>query len=289
MSTLLKAGDSEPEQPLREGWLVKQSGGASTRARRRSVGEIMKKWDERYFVLTTQRLYYFKTMEDFKRGSDPSGIISIKDHVVEGAASPLEFGLRGDERTYKFKADDEGMAGRWITALRAVQISSIAEWTNRELITFGRICGFPEECLSWLQAQNYDGQMFGRLKSPSHLASKGYSGRSDTVWTLLNGLRTPAVHDWLNRFSAFCQKNAAERQLENAEMLCLIRLGKGLELMNLLDKPDDADTAPAPAPAPAYTAPAPAPQVYAPAPAPAPAYDYGGYDEDDDGPVADDV
>jgi hypothetical protein len=170
-----------------------------------------------------------------------------------------------------------------------VLLTAIAEWTNRELITFGRICGFPEECLSWLQAQNYDGQMFGRLKSPSHLASKGYSGRSDTVWTLLNGLRTPAVHDWLNRFSAFCQKNAAERQLENAEMLCLIRLGKGLELMNLLDKPDDADTAPAPAPAPAYTAPAPAPQVYAPAPAPAPAYDYGGYDEDDDGPVADDV
>jgi hypothetical protein len=63
MSTLLKAGDSEPEQPLREGWLVKQSGGAATRVRRRSVGEIMKKWDERYFVLTTQRLYYFKTME----------------------------------------------------------------------------------------------------------------------------------------------------------------------------------------------------------------------------------
>jgi hypothetical protein len=64
MSTLLKAGDSEPEQPLREGWLVKQSGGAAaTRGRRRSVGEIMKKWDERYFVLTTQRLYYFKTME----------------------------------------------------------------------------------------------------------------------------------------------------------------------------------------------------------------------------------
>ena len=65
MSTLLKPGgsESEPEQPLREGWLVKQSGGASGRTRRRSVGEIMKKWDERYFVLTTQRLYYFKTME----------------------------------------------------------------------------------------------------------------------------------------------------------------------------------------------------------------------------------
>jgi len=81
------------------------------------------------------------------------------------------------------------------------------------------------------------------------------------------------VHDWLNRFSAFCQKNAAERQLENAEMLCLIRLGKGLEMMNSLDKDDEDDMPPPP-------------------PAPAPAVDYGyggGYDEDDDGPVADDV
>ena len=110
--------------------------------------------------------------------------------------------LRGEERTYKFKADDEGMAGRWITALRAVQISckphhsqlslsaptcsppasgmstAIAEWTNRELIGFGRICGFPEEFLSWLQAQNYDGQQFGRLKSPSHLAVRHYAFRA---------------------------------------------------------------------------------------------------------------
>ena len=53
---------------------------------------------------------------------------------------------------------------------RVPRCAAIAEWTNRELIAFGRICGFPEECLSWLQAQNYDGQMFGRLKSPSHLA-----------------------------------------------------------------------------------------------------------------------
>jgi len=71
--------------------------------------------------------------------------------------------------------------------------------------------------------------------------------------------------------------DAAERQLENAEMLCLIRLGKGLELMNSLDKPDEED------------APPPPQQYYAPAPAPAVDYGYGGYDEDDDGPVADDV
>ena len=69
------------------------------------------------------------------------------------------------------------------------------------------------------------------------------------------------------------QTDAAERQLENAEMLCLIRLGKGLEMMNSLDKPDEEDMPPPP-------------------PVPA-AVDYGsyggGYDDDDDGPVADDV
>ena len=54
-------------------------------------------------------------------------------------------------------------------------------------------------------------------------------------------------------------------------MLCLIRLGKGLEMMNSLTQEDE---------------PAPPPPVAAPAPV---AYDYGGYDDDDDGPVADDV
>ena len=56
----------------------------------------------------------------------------------------------------------------------------------------------------------------------------------------------------------------------------MIRLGKGLEMMNSLTQQDE------PAPPPVL---APQPPVAAPAPV---AYDYGGYD-DDDGPVADDV
>ena len=133
----------------------------------------MKKWDQRYFVATTGRLYYFKTQEDFKRGNvHPSGIIVLKDHVVEAAPSNCEFDfvLRGADRTYKFKADDEGMAHRWITALRAVQISSMAEWSTRELISFGRMVGFPEEALTFLLKNNMDGNLFARLKTPSQLA-----------------------------------------------------------------------------------------------------------------------
>jgi hypothetical protein len=84
MSNLLKAGDSEPEQPLREGWLVKQSGGSAGRGRRRSVGEIMKKWDERYFVLTTARLYYFKTME-----VSPLTRLDLPPHHVDITAHTL--------------------------------------------------------------------------------------------------------------------------------------------------------------------------------------------------------
>ena len=282
MSNLLKAGDSEPEQPLREGWMVKQSGGSAGTGRRRSVGELMKKWDERYFVLTTARLYYFKTMEDFKRGNDPSGIIPIKDHVVEPTPSNCEFILRGIDRTYRFKADDEGMADRWITALRAVQVSSMAEWSTRELISFGRMVGFPEEALSFLTRNSMDGNLFARLKTTQQLTAKGYTGRSDVIWTLLNNLRTPAAHDWLTRFSAFCQKNASERQLENAEMLCLIRLGKGLEVMNSLDKPEEAMPR---QPMPQQQQPRYTPPPVAMAPAPMPVYNY----EDDDGPVADDV
>jgi hypothetical protein len=47
--------------------------------------------------------------------------------------------------------------------------------------------------------------------------------RSDIVWGFMNSLRTPEVANWLERFSAFCQRNAAKRQLLNHEMLCLIR------------------------------------------------------------------
>ena len=84
MSNFLKAGDSEPEQPLREGWLVKQSGGSAGTGRRRSVGELMKKWDERYFVLTTARLYYFKTME-----VSPLTRLDLPPHHVDITAHTL--------------------------------------------------------------------------------------------------------------------------------------------------------------------------------------------------------
>ena len=72
LEAAMPAGDKE--YPVREGWLKKQSGGqnaAGGRSRRRSIGEFVKKWDERYFVLTMNRLCYFKTqqVQSYERGS----------------------------------------------------------------------------------------------------------------------------------------------------------------------------------------------------------------------------
>ena len=40
----------------------------------------------------------------------------------------------------------------------------------RELIVFGRMVGFPEEALTFLQKVNMDGNQFSRLKNPTQLA-----------------------------------------------------------------------------------------------------------------------
>jgi len=254
----MPAGDKE--YPVREGWLKKQSGGqnAAGRSRRRSIGEFVKKWDERYFVLTMNRLCYYKTQQGFKNGEPPSGVILVSDHVSEAAPGvPNEFALRSGDRTFKLSADDEGIANRWLTAWKAMQVSSLAEWTCADLCNFGNMCGFPEAFVAWLRTKQMTGEQLSHVRDAASMMALGYTGRADTIWSFLNNLKMPEVHDWLRRFSDFCQKNAAKRQLANHEMNCLIRLGKGLAIMNEHMFPGQAVPAPPPAPAPAAYAPAP--------------------------------
>ena len=60
------------EMPGMEGYLAKQSGG---KAGGSSKGEILKKWDKRYFVIRASQthLRYYKSKEDFRAGKDPAG------------------------------------------------------------------------------------------------------------------------------------------------------------------------------------------------------------------------
>ena len=217
----------------------------------------------------------------------------------ETQPNPNEFVLRSAERTFRLNADDEGVAFRWMTAFKAMQISAMADWTNSTLVEFGNMVGWPADfLLQFISSKGITGESLIQIKDIQEMVQMGYGGRSDTVWAFLHSLRTPEVFSWLERFSAFYQKNAQKRQLKNHEMMCLIRLGRGLELMNSIHGTNpaslesshnvlSADIGHPPSQQPVL---APAP---APAPAPVPAaqqpytYDYG--DDNFDGPIADDV
>ena len=108
----------------------------------------------RYFVLTMNRLTYFKSSavrglcvyrepearclhgpaltpsafahQAFKNGDEPSGTILIRDCICEPVtSSATEFVLRSAERTYKLAADDDGVATRWMIAYKAMQVGCL--------------------------------------------------------------------------------------------------------------------------------------------------------------------
>ena len=244
------------EQPLREGWLSKQSGGAIQKGRRRraSVGELVKKWDERYAVLTTMRLYYFKSDSDFKSGQEPKGVVELHDSVIEYDAEidSLQFRLRESRRIYNFKADDSGVATRWVTALRTVQLAGMASnWDTEQLLGYLELATFPESIQGWVRTKEMKGFDFAMLRDNEHLTSLGYPDAAprDQVWELLTDVRRPEVHDWLTRYSAFVAKNKQVRALEEAELKCFARMEKAMQVTTMVfaDKADtDADAAAAP-------------------------------------------
>ena len=85
MANAVKTPDGSLELPLREGAMYKQSGGSvnsGKRSRRRSVGEIVNKWDERYFVMTPRKLFYFKSETDFDSKKDPKGFLELSQFVL---------------------------------------------------------------------------------------------------------------------------------------------------------------------------------------------------------------
>ena len=73
---------------LSKGWLEKQSGGkAPSLSGKKSLGDKMRKWDIRFFVLTFDAFYYFKYEEDFLAGRPAKGrVVEVVALQVGGAA-----------------------------------------------------------------------------------------------------------------------------------------------------------------------------------------------------------
>lgn len=231
-------GEEVLEHPIREGWLWKQSGGAVSGGgkKRRSMGELLSKWDDRYFVMSCNKLYYFKSKADFKGGAAAKGVIVIQDHVAMiNKADPTtpQFRLRGKDRIYNFKAENKPIAERWLVAVRATQLAAMAEYNSKQLATFLSLLGLNKAVGKTLEDKGIAGSVLGKCKSiedVKNLIPNITEEDADKIWDYVSNLKNPTVRSWLERFSAFCQRNAAIRSLTPPELQCLVKLTKGLEI-----------------------------------------------------------
>jgi len=126
-----------PDQVLFSGWLAKRSGGKTDQAglamiqatmgsnravddakkvassmrkgRRMSVGELVQKWDRRFFVLTPVELQYFKDKAAADSGADPSGSIALAGSTVSPNLdrATLTFYIGTSKRIYSLRAEDD--------------------------------------------------------------------------------------------------------------------------------------------------------------------------------------
>ena len=239
-----------------EGWLFKQSGGSKEGSgrRRRSVGELLTKWDERYFVLTINNLYYFKTEQDFKAGEDAKGSLSIKNNAVSQGEQDELFIMAGKERIMSLKAADRAQRDRWVTAIRAVQLSWLSTANTKELRSWAGTAGIPAAATSFFMEESLSGNAFCKVKGASDLEAMGYSGPADKITAALSGLRGEATVDWLERFVTFMQSQSQTRSLEPEEVASLSRIGKGMEVITAMrggGEPDEEPEAEPAAEAPA--------------------------------------
>uniref|UniRef100_A0A7S3EYH3 PH domain-containing protein n=1 Tax=Haptolina ericina TaxID=156174 RepID=A0A7S3EYH3_9EUKA len=125
------AKDSSGEMPGMEGYLSKQSGGKTGGNTR---GEVLKKWDRRYFVLRagTTFLRYYKVKEDFSNGREPAGSLDTSGGVVKVEREPGIFAIHivTPLRTLSLRAESAAILEHWIMALscgdRAKQVERIS-------------------------------------------------------------------------------------------------------------------------------------------------------------------
>ncbi|XP_074784630.1 rho GTPase-activating protein 25 isoform X2 [Athene noctua] len=106
------ASPSSLERPLKIGWLKKQR-------------SIVKNWQQRYFVLKGQQLYYYKDEDDVK----PQGCLSLQGSTIKEVASNPEEGGK-----FIFEiipvSGDQNRAGQDTCVLMANSQSEMEEWVK---------------------------------------------------------------------------------------------------------------------------------------------------------------
>ncbi|XP_064493951.1 rho GTPase-activating protein 25 [Pseudopipra pipra] len=118
-SRSVMSGDPRPgspsalERPLKLGWLKKQR-------------SIVKNWQQRYFVLKGQLLYYYKDEDDAK----PQGCLSLQGSTIKEVASNPEEGGKFIFEIIPGVAGDQPRAGQDPCVLMASSQSEMEEWVK---------------------------------------------------------------------------------------------------------------------------------------------------------------
>uniref|UniRef100_A0A8C3LVW6 Rho GTPase-activating protein 24 n=1 Tax=Chrysolophus pictus TaxID=9089 RepID=A0A8C3LVW6_CHRPC len=101
------------ERPLKLGWLKKQR-------------SIVKNWQQRYFVLRGQQLYYYKDEDDTK----PQGCLSLQGSTIKEVASNPEEGGKFIFEIIPGLSGDQNRAGQDTCVLMASSQSDMEEWVK---------------------------------------------------------------------------------------------------------------------------------------------------------------
>lgn len=138
---------SSMERPLKLGWLKKQR-------------SIVKNWQQRYFVLRGQQLYYYKDEDDTK----PQGCLSLQGSTIKEVSGNPEEGGKFIFEIIPGVSGDQNRAGQDTCVLMANSQSDMEEWVKsiRRVLgsTSGAVFG---QCLAETMAYE---QKFGQHQVP---------------------------------------------------------------------------------------------------------------------------
>ncbi|XP_061448439.1 rho GTPase-activating protein 25 isoform X2 [Rhineura floridana] len=110
------------ERPLKTGWLKKQR-------------SIVKNWQQRYFVLKGQHLYYYKDEEDLK----PQGLVRLHGSTIKEVAATSDEAGRFIFEIIQGVSGDQNRMGQDSCVLMASSQSDMEEWVK----TLRRVVGSP--------------------------------------------------------------------------------------------------------------------------------------------------
>ncbi|KAJ7305277.1 hypothetical protein JRQ81_011193 [Phrynocephalus forsythii] len=167
------------ERPLKAGWLKKQR-------------SIVKNWQQRYFVLKGQHLYYYKDEDDLK----PQGLVQLGGSIVkEVAASPEEGGkfifeiiprISGDQNrsgpdSYMLMASSQADMEDWVRFLRRAVGSPLGVVFGQQLVEtmvyeqrFGPhlVPILVEQCVAFIRKHGLNEEGIFRLPGQDNLVKQ---------------------------------------------------------------------------------------------------------------------